>query len=265
LLENKDALGADLFLNANTPIIESDIAHCRYELTGAELERFRRLGKDAGETFGNLIETLRVGESEIEIARRMTNLLAAKNIRAVVALVAADERLQKFRHPVPTAKTWEKTLMMVACAKREGLIVSLSRIVCAGNIPEDLKNRTEACARVNSRILAATKLNAAGADLYKIAANAYAEENYAGEENLHHQGGAAGYKTRDWVAHPKSAETVKNRQSFAWNPSITGTKCEETVIFRENEIELLTATPNFPTIAVEIEKREYLSPGILSL
>jgi len=265
LLEDKNALGADLFLNANTPIIESDIARCRYELTDAEIERLRRLGKDTGETFGSLIETLRAGESEIEIARRMTDLLAKKNIRAVVALVAADERLQKFRHPVPTAKTWEKLLMMVVCAKREGLIVSLSRIVCAGNISEDLKNRTEACARVNARILSATKLNATGAELYKIAADAYAEENYAGEENLHHQGGAAGYKTRDWVAHPKSAETVKNKQAFAWNPSITGTKCEETVIVREDEIELLTATPNFPQIAVEIEGHEFLSPGILSL
>lgn len=265
LLKNGGALGADIFINSNTATVESAVANCRYALTDAEIERFRKLGKDAGETFGDLIETLRGGESEIEIARRMTNLLAAKNIRSVVSLAAADERLQKFRHPVPTEKCWKKVLMLVVCAKREGLIVSLSRIVCDGDIPGELRTRTDACARVNAKILAATKPNATGADLFTVATDAYAAENFAGEEKFHHQGGAAGYRTRDWVAHPKSSETVKNNQAFAWNPSITGTKCEETVIVRENEIESLTATPNFPNIAIEIEGREYLSPGILSL
>ncbi len=70
LLKNGDPLGADLFLNADTPIVESDIARCRDELTEAEIERFKSLGKDAGETLGNLIKTLHVGESENEIARR---------------------------------------------------------------------------------------------------------------------------------------------------------------------------------------------------
>jgi len=265
LLNVGDSVGADSFLNAQTPLIETGISNCRYELTDAEVERFRRLGKDSGETLGDLIVTLRGGESEIEIARRTTDLLAAKNIRSIVTLAAADERLKKFRHPVPTEKKWEKVLMIVVCAKREGLIASLTRIVCAGNIPDDLRKRTDACARVNAAILAATKPETTGADLFNVAANAYAKENFAGEEKLHHQGGAAGYKTRDWVAHPKSSETVQIKQAFAWNPSITGTKTEETCIIFENGIEVITATPNFPQIAVEIEGREYLSPGILSI
>ena len=180
-------------------------------------------------------------------------------------LVAADERIQKFRHPVPTEKSWEKVLMIVVCAKRNGLIASLSRIVCDGEIPDELRKRTDACARVNAKILAATKPNNLGADLYKIASDAYAAENFAGEENLHHQGGAAGYKTRDWVIHPQSKETVFPNQAFAFNPSITGTKTEETVLLINDEIEIITTTPNFPQISVEIEGREYLSPDILSL
>ena len=265
LLNNGGALGADLFTNAQTPIVENDVAGCRYELTGTEIERFRRLGKDAGETLGSLIKTLRGGESEIEIARRTTDLLAAKNIRSIVTLAAADERLKKFRHPVPTEKCWEKVLMIVVCAGREGLIASLSRIVCAGSIPDDLRNRTDACARVNAAILAATKPDTTGADLFNVAAHSYARENFAGEEKLHHQGGAAGYKTRDWVAHPKSSETVHLNQAFAWNPSITGTKTEETCIVFENGIEIITASPDYPQIVIEVDGREYLSPDVLSL
>ncbi len=109
LLQNGDALGADLFLNAQTPIVEGDIANCRYELTKPEIERFRKLGKDAGETFNEIIESLKIGESEIEIARKTQNALAAKNINSIVNLAAADERIQRFRHLIPTEKTLGKS------------------------------------------------------------------------------------------------------------------------------------------------------------
>jgi antitoxin VapB len=263
LLENGETLGADLPLGAK--VVEGAIARCRYQLTEAEIERYRRLGKDAGKIIGELAKSLRPGQTELEIARLAADALAQKNIRSVVTLAAADERLQRFRHPVPTEKRWEKTIMIVVCARREGLIASLSRIVCAGKVPEDLKQKTLACARVNAQLLAATRPGITGAELYKIAADAYEAAGFAGEINLHHQGGATGYRTRDWVAHPLSNEIVKTNQAFAWNPSISGTKVEETCLVLENETEIITASPEFPQISVEIDGREYLSPGILSI
>jgi Xaa-Pro aminopeptidase len=263
LLEKGEMLAADLPLGAK--VVESAIARCRYQLTEAEIERYRVLGKDAGTIIGELAKSLRPGQSELEIARLASDALTKKNIRSVVALAAADERLQKFRHPVPTEKRWEKAVMIVVCAKREGLIASLSRIVCAGKVPEDLKHKTLACARVNAQLLAAAKPGTTGAELYKIAANAYESAAFAGEINLHHQGGATGYRTRDWVAHPLSNEIVKTNQAFAWNPSISGTKVEETCLVLENETEIITASPEFPRISVEIDGREYLSPDILSI
>jgi len=145
------------------------------------------------------------------------------------------------------------------------LIASLSRIACVGEIPDELRRKTEAVAHVFANFLAATQPGANGAEIYKIAAQAYAEKGFGDEINFHHQGGAAGYKSRDWVAHPASAEVVKNNQAFAWNPSITGTKAEETVIAGENGIEYLTASPDFPQIPFEIDGKEFFAPGILKL
>jgi Xaa-Pro aminopeptidase len=265
LLNNGDTLGSDLPLSAKIPVIESHVARYRYQLTDAEIERYRRLGGDAGQAIGDLIKNLAPGESEKEIARRANDALAARGIRPVVTLVAADERLQKYRHPAPTEKRWEKVLMIVVCARRNGLIASLSRIVCAGQVPEDLQRRTQGCARVNAQLLAATQPGASGAELFKAASVAYAKESFLGEEHLHHQGGATGYRTRDWVAHPQSGDKVQLKQAFAWNPSITGTKTEETVIAFADTVEVITASPDFPTISVEVNGREYLSPDILSI
>lgn len=265
LLDTDLPLGADINLGAEVRVVEDKISRCRFQLTDSEIERFRALGADAGAAIGELAKSLRPGQTEQKIAKMTAKALASRGIYAVVTLAAADERLRKYRHPVPTSKAWEKIVMIVVCARREGLIASLSRIVCAGEIPEDLSRRTNSTARVNAQILAATRPGATGAEIYKIAAEAYAAESFAGEQNLHHQGGAAGYRTRDWVAHPASGEKVLVNQAFAWNPSISGTKVEETCIVTENGIEVITASPGWPQISVEIEGTEYLSPDVLSI
>src|SRR5699024_11265804 len=68
------------------------------------------------------------------------------------------------------------------------------------------------------------------AELFQAAARAYADAGFASEELRHHQGGATGYRSREWIAHPQSRETVQARQAFAWNPTVTGTKVEETML-----------------------------------
>jgi Xaa-Pro aminopeptidase len=265
LLNHNSEIASDLFLGSKIRLVENLIARCRYQLTETEIQRYRSLGRDAGEAVGSLFTGINSGETELEIARKVKDALAAKNINSVVTLVAADERIEKYRHPVPTTKKWEKVLMVVVCAKREGLIVNLSRITCAGRIPDELQRKTEAVAHVFAKLLSKTKNGASGAELYKIADDAYAEKGYGDEINLHHQGGATGYKTRDWVAHPASREIVQTNQAFAWNPSIAGTKAEETAIAFENGAEIITASPGWAQIGVSIEGREYLSPGILQL
>ncbi|MCA1557544.1 MAG: aminopeptidase P family protein, partial [Acidobacteria bacterium] len=128
-----------------------------------------------------------------------------------------------------------------------------------------LKLRTLAAAKVNAQILDATRPGATGAELYNVAARAYLEEGFEGEQHLHHQGGATGYRTRDWVAHPLSEERVQLHQAFAWNPSITGTKVEETAIVEGSGIEAITSTPGWPHITVQAGGREYSSPDVLAL
>ena len=259
------ALGSDLPLGPNVKGIDGAVSRCRYRLTPPELERFRRLGSDAGEAMGAAARSLTPGQTENEIARRVSDALASRGIRSVVTLVAADERIAKFRHPVPTEKAWERVVMLVTCARRQGLVASLSRIVSAGEIGEDLKRRMLGSARVNARLLASTRPGATGSELYRVAADAYAEEGFPGEENKHHQGGAAGYRTRDWVAHPASTETVQTHQAFAWNPTVTGSKAEETCIASAEGVEVITKSPDWPQIPVRVGGREYLSPDVLAL
>ena len=265
LLGGNAAIATDLALFADARSVENKIAACRYQLTSDELARYRKLGRDSGTAIRHAIDKLNPGQTEIEIAETLRHELEAGGMTSVVTLVAADERISQFRHPVPTANRWSKALLLVTCAKRGGLLTSQSRLVCVGKIPDELKMKTEATAYVNACLLDATRPGTTGSELYTTAANAYAEKNFADEINKHHQGGAAGYKTREWVAHAQSTEIVQLNQPFAWNPSITGTKVEETCITTADGVEIVTASPDLPQITTTVNGREYFSPGILSL
>jgi Xaa-Pro aminopeptidase len=265
LLSKGAALGSDVDVGSEVLPVDAAVARCRYQLTTSEIARFRSLASDAAQAIGNLARVVAPGETEREIARRVTDVLAARDIRAVVNLVAADERIQKYRHPVPTDRQWDKVLMLVVCGRRNGMIASFTRIVCNGAMPDELRRRTLAAARVNAQLLSATRPTASGADLYRLAALTYTQEGYEGEEQLHHQGGATGYRTRDWLAHPACTEQVQLDQAFAWNPSITGTKVEETCIALADGVEVLTTTPDWPQIPVSVAGREYFSPDVLCL
>ena len=247
------------------PVPWGEIATLRHSLLPAEIDRFRALGHAAGAAIGALCRSLQPGETEREIARRASDVLASAGARAVVVLVAADERIARYRHPAPTDRSWSRAVMVVVCARRGGLTASLTRIVHRGPVPFDLQRRTVDAAAVHAALVSRTLPGVPARELYDVAAAAYAERGWPDEILLHHQGGACGYGTRDWLAHPLATETVQPDQAFAWNPSITGTKVEETGILTEEGMETITSSPDWPVITSEIGGWAFDSPAVLEI
>ena len=264
----RNTAGGDIGCDAALPggrLLEADIAVSRAWLTPAEADRYRALGSDLGRAIGEVCRGLAPGLTELEIAQRVAAAAACIGARAIVTLVAADDRIGKFRHPIPTEAPWRHQVMVVVGAQRHGLVAALSRIVSACQVPEALERRTTAVANVFGALLAGSVPGATGADLFRIAAEAYAAAGFPAEEQRHHQGGAIGYRPREWVAHPASRERVQPRQALAWNPSITGTKVEETALVTGDTIEILTASPDWPAIPVPVRGGVVSAPAILAV
>src|SRR5688500_3761813 len=99
------AIAADWPLPDTLPI-EGALSRARHLLPDGEIDRYRALGRDAGVALGSLCLTLEPGNEEHAIARRIADAAAGIGARAIVALVGADERLRRFRHPVPTETRW---------------------------------------------------------------------------------------------------------------------------------------------------------------
>jgi Xaa-Pro aminopeptidase len=257
-------VGCDNGLSGGAPL-ERHIAAARTPLTRAEIARYRTLGCEIGRALGVVCRSLTPGMTETEIAGRIAATVHGVNARPLVTLVAADHRIARYRHPTATDTAWHHCVLVALCAQRDGLVVSASRLVAAGGVPQVLADRTVATARVFEQLLTATLPGAPASHLFGVAARAYVVEGFAGEETRHHQGGAIGYRTRDWIAHPASHETVRARQALAWNPTITGTKVEDTALLTEDGLEIITSSPAWPTIPLSVRGRPLIASGVLAV
>ena len=94
----------------------------------------------AREAIGEACMALAPGMTEHEAAAVLAGAHFERGIAPIVVLVAADERLLKYRHPIPMGKRFERTVMLVVCGRRQGLIVSATRIVHFGPLSEKLRN-----------------------------------------------------------------------------------------------------------------------------
>ena len=204
--------------------------------------------------------------TEWEVAGMLASACARKKIDAIVQLIAADERCDTVRHPLPTSKIITSRVMVVLCGRREGLIVSLTRVASFVPLSAELVARHEAVTYVDAVILAQLKEDAVASEIFSKAVAAYAEKGYANEWTYHHQGGCAGYLGREWFASPQSQKRVRPSQGFAWNPSIAGIKSEDTVLLLPSgDVEVISASPEWPVITQTVDGRTFDRPAILEL
>jgi antitoxin VapB len=249
----------------DTQNIANQIAPLRYQLVPDEVERYRWLGLAAGNAVQTVAKSLTPGLSEHEIAGRLGNALISGGIVPTVLLVAADERIFRYRHPLPTDKRLDRYAMLVIGARRWGLHASVTRLVHFGALSADLRRKAEATARVDATYITYTRPGARVADVFRRAQDAYAAAGYPDEWQLHHQGGACGYEGRDYKGVPGSQETVLSHQAFAWNPSIAGTKSEDTIVVSDDGFEVLTAAPGWPMLTFVVNNQAIRRPAILEV
>ncbi|MCG2767533.1 MAG: M24 family metallopeptidase [Chloroflexota bacterium] len=245
--------------------LSASVSSLRRSLLRQEVVRFGVLGRACGSALEKAARSVTPGLTEYEISSLVAQEAWARGITPILILVAVDQRVFDFRHPLPTDMPLQRYAMLVLCGRNWGLIASCTRLVHFGPLPADLKRKQESVARVDATLIAGTRPGVRVADIFGAAVQTYAAEGYPEEWTLHHQGGCAGYEGRECKATLECAEVVHQGEAFAWNPSITGTKSEDTIIVGSDENEIITATGAWPTIAVEINGRTILRPAVLEL
>lgn len=243
--------------------LSAELTHLRANLTPEEGERFREVGRLCAAAMDAAIRAVRPGQREHEIAACLAFETEQRGMQVTVNLVAADERVFTFRHPLPTDKEMDRYAMLVLCGRKWGLVCSITRLVYFGRLPDELRYKAQAVANVDGTFITVTKPGATLGKTFLEAMQTYAKEGFPDEWRLHHQGGLAGYLPREVIASPGSTVPVQAGQVFAWNPSIAGVKSEDTILINENGNEVLTTIPGWPMVEARVNGQTFLRPAIL--
>ena len=247
----------------NATMVAEDIARLRYSLTSQEVDRYRWLGEKASLALERTMMAVKIGEKESEVMGRLCNELWKERMDPIVFMSAADERVSNFRHCIPGEKAVQKYLMVSVNARKWGLIVSLTRFVYFGKLPSELRTKYEANVFIDCTMMAHSRPGVAAKEVFQKALEAYREKGYPEEWKLHHQGGAIGYAPRDYRAHFKTPDVIQENQPFTWNPSITGTKSEDTILATAKGPEMITRPILYPTLSMTVAGISFTRPAIL--
>ena len=244
--------------------LSGDFDKLRLVLLASEMERFRKIGKITGEALEAACRQFQQGGTEYELAGLVSQAMWSRQLKPHVVLVAGDDRLDLWRHPIATASPIRRRAMAVICAEQGGLIASATRLFSFGQPEADWQQRQKAVCRADAAMMANTRPGKTYGDVFSAVQKAYEQAGFPDGWHFHHQGGPTGYRTREGRATPGNPTPVLANQAFAWNPSLVAAKSEDTILTGDNGFEIITATGAWPTVRVDLDGRGIERPDILA-
>src|SRR5215204_2962541 len=94
------SLGTDFPLEGALDVSD-EVTPLRYVLDPVILERYRRVGADAAAAVAEAAGSLERGMSEHEVAANLAAACRQRGLFSPVLLAAADDRIARYRHPIP--------------------------------------------------------------------------------------------------------------------------------------------------------------------
>jgi antitoxin VapB len=235
-----------------------EVEMIRASLIDSDLARFTEICVDAAVALGNAMKQVESADREIDVAGLITHSLWQADLEIAFLGVAGEERVHKFRHPLPTDAVVGNRVSASICAKRKGLIASVTRIVTFGSVSDQMVSDYTSIFKVEAALLDATVVGAPFSDPINAAIAAYPVNGFDAEEwTKHHQGGPTGFLPRDWPANQGSARLIAHNQPIAWNPTGKGWKAEDTVVATDSGVKLLSNDPDWPSFEVNGRTRSY--------
>jgi Xaa-Pro aminopeptidase len=242
--------------------LATELETLRRDLNQIEVARFREICTDSAIALGDAMRSAKKEMSEVEFAGVIARECWSRDLEPVVLLVAGQERIVKYRHPLPTTSPLGSRFMGVICTRRKGLIASVTRIASFAKIDDETKEWYDRLLDVERVFINESKVGAKLSDVVKKGVAEYRIQGFDSEEwTRHHQGGPTGYLPRDFPAHEKSDREITTHNALAWNPSGKGLKVEDTILTTPNGAEVLTIDPKWPTQMVFERAR----PALLEL
>lgn len=241
--------------------VATELFNLRTIMTPYDTQQLERLSLETAKILESICKELVPGITDYGLAGEISKALWAHNIEPITLLIGFDERALAYRHPVMHGAVLKNYALVGVCARRNGLIVSISRDVLIEADPVMIDKHVK-CAHVHATFMDGLQIGRSLGRVYQEAVAVYAEQGYPQEETLHHQGGLTGFVPRELKAVARSQHVIRENEVYAFNPTLQGAKVEDTVLVTGQGLKNLTHTGTYCYLDVEVNNTTYTTPTV---
>jgi len=234
--------------------VSADIARARMILSPPEQAELRQLGSDVGAALAAALRRWRPGMTDLAVQGMIAAAMEGVGADTPVLLVGGDDRVRRYRHPLPVGAEMHHLVMAVVVARRNGLHVAATRFAANGRLPPTDLHRRARVLEIDGAVLGATRAGRTYGEVLDTLADAYAAAGSPDGWTDHFQGGPIAYAQREFEIAPHQREShwyrhpVLAGHAVAWNPSLPGgAKIEDTYLVGPEGLERVTTSPGWPT------------------
>lgn len=240
-----------------------EIVDLHYPFSDLDLERCRWIGQTANRILSEVAQGLEPGISEQEVAATLLHRYALEGLTIDVLIVGFDDRITRYRHPMPTGNTLQRYALLHPAARRWGLHANITRLVHWGEPPSTTRRAIDGVATIGGHVASMLAPGVAFADILTEQIRLYRKLGYPGEWMYHFQGGITGYTLADPTRCTNPEAAIVERQAYDYFITITGAKYEEFTLLTENGAEIASLGPGWPTRTIQTPRGEITVPDVL--
>ena len=233
-----DLVNGNLILEETEPETAAFIKSQRIVLNENEMERLIHLGREASAALERGLEQTTSQMQEQEAAAMIAYELMLRGIEPELVIVSGEANFRS-HHNIPSQGRIGRICMGIVCAKRQGLVVSMTRMLAFSD-DEKLAEQMRATTAIDAAVIDATCRSATLDQAFSELVSAYKGVGVPDEWRKLHQGGVVGYKLKEHFASPHSHVPIQDGMAFAWNITIQGTKSEDTYLLRDGIMHWVT-------------------------
>ncbi len=260
--------GARILSDTGQPETEQSnhLAGLRMMLSDIEMNDYRDLGRICDHTLTDVVHSIHPEQTETAVQGMIAKALIERGIDPILILVFGEDSARRYRHNLPRAVEVGRNFFFSICARKKGLVVSATRSARFG-LDDDIQDQHNQNAWIDAVAIAHSRPGIRLNEVLGKIQKSYEKAGYPEEWKRHHQGGIAGYNAREQTASPSSDWVLQSGYAVAWNPTITGTKSEDTVLIRddENEIVSFPKDSQWPCLSFELNGMVVQRPDMMIL
>ena len=255
-------VGADFAL-PGARLLGAEITNLHYPLTGLDLERLRWIGSKSSTILSGIAHALEPGISEQELAAEFLRAYAREGMTIDVLIIGFDDRIHRYRHPMPTDSLLQRYALLHPAVRRWGLHANVTRLVHFGEPPDGVRLAMDAVAALGAHVAALLAPGVRFAEILDEQVRLYNELGFPEEWHYHFQGGITGYTLADPARCLDRQARVVERQAYDYFLTITGAKFEELMLLTEAGVEFASLGEGWPQKLVQTAHGPVVVPGVL--